>query len=78
MRMSKMLQVRNLPDSVHRVLKARAALAGMSLSDYVARELREVTERPTLQELQQRIKRRRHGALPVPAAQLIRAERDSR
>jgi len=76
--MSKMLQVRSLPDSVHGVLKARAAMAGMSLSDYVARELREIVERPTLQELEQRIRRRRRNQLPKPAAQLIREERDSR
>jgi len=37
--MSKMIQVRNVPDDVHRALKARAAAAGMSLSDYVKQDL---------------------------------------
>ena len=44
--MSKMIQLRNVPDSLHRTLKARAAMAGMSLSDYLLAEIREVAERP--------------------------------
>jgi plasmid stability protein len=43
-----MIQVRNAPDALHRSLKARAAMAGMSLSDYLLGELREIAERPTL------------------------------
>ena len=46
--MSKMIQLRNVPDALHRTLKARAAMAGMSLSDYLLAEIREVAERPTL------------------------------
>jgi plasmid stability protein len=53
--MYKMLQVRNVPESLHRTLKARAALEGKSLSDYVLDELRQMGERPTLQELRARI-----------------------
>ena len=44
--MSTMIQIRNVPDALHRRLKARAALAGMSLSDYLLSEIREVAERP--------------------------------
>lgn len=57
-RMSKMLQVRNVPEEIHRTLKARAALAGMSLSEYVLRELTRLTERPTREELRQRLEER--------------------
>jgi plasmid stability protein len=76
--MSKMIQVRNVPDALHRTLKARAAMAGMSLSDYLLRELREVAALPTLSEFQQRLARRKPVNLPGSAAELIRAERDSR
>ena len=53
-------------------------MAGMSLSDYLLMELREIGERPTLAELQQRIESRTPVKLPVSAAILVRAERDSR
>lgn len=76
--MSKMIQLRNVPDALHRTLKARAAMAGMSLSDYLLSEIREVAERPTLAELQQRLERRQPVDLPEPAAATIRTERDAR
>jgi plasmid stability protein len=76
--MSKMIQVRNVPDVLHRTLKARAATAGMSLSDYLLAELRDMASQPTLQELQQRIESRKPVHLPVSAAVLVRAERDAR
>ena len=44
--MSKMIQLRNVPDALHRSLKARAAMAGMSLSDYLLAEIKEIAERP--------------------------------
>jgi hypothetical protein len=43
-----MIQLRNVPDALHRTLKARAAMTGMSLSDYLLAEIREIAERPTL------------------------------
>ena len=46
--MSKMIQLRNVPDRLHRTLKARAAMAGKSLSDYLLAEIKEIAERPTL------------------------------
>jgi len=76
--MSVMIQIRNVPDGLHRTLKARAAMSGMSLSDYLLMELREIAERPTLAELQQRIESRAPVKLPVSAAVWVRAERDSR
>jgi len=53
--MSKIIQLRNVPDALHRTLKARAALAGMSLSDYLLAEIRQIAERPTLAELRERL-----------------------
>jgi antitoxin FitA len=76
--MSRMIQVRNVPDSLHRTLKARAALAGMSLSDYLLKELRMIAERPTMEELRKRIQQREPVMLPESAADAVRAERDSR
>lgn len=76
--MSKMIQIRNVPDSVHRTVKSRAALEGLSLSDYLLRMVRHSAERPTIEELLERARRRGKVKLPVTSAQLIREERDSR
>jgi hypothetical protein len=73
-----MIQLRDVRDALHRTLKARAALAGMSLSDYLLAEIRQVAERPTLGELRQRLLRRERISLPQPAARAVRAERDAR
>ncbi len=56
--MTAMIQIRNVPDTLHRRLKSRAALAGTSLSDYLLSELRLVAERPTLDELRARLEHR--------------------
>ena len=53
-----MIQIRNVPDALHRQLKSRAALAGMSLSDYLLSEIRRVAGRPTLDALRVRLDRR--------------------
>jgi antitoxin FitA len=74
--MSAMIQIRNVPDALHRRLKSRAALAGMSLSDYLLNEIRRVAERPTLEELRIRLQRRSETRLSVEPAQAVRAERD--
>lgn len=76
--MSKMIQVRNVPDGVHRTLKAHAALAGMSLSDFLLAEMRHLAERPTVAELRERVRRRPRIAGPVSAAVAVRRERDAR
>jgi hypothetical protein len=71
-----MIQIRNVPEALHRRLKSRAALAGMSLSDYLLSEIRQVAERPTVDELRARLRTRRPAALSVPPAEAVRAERD--
>jgi len=76
--MSRMIQLRNVPDALHRALKARAALAGMSLSDYLLAEIRQVAERPTLGELRERLHRRERVGSTLSAARAVRAEREAR
>lgn len=76
--MSAMIQIRNVPDALHRRLKSRAALAGMSLSDYLLQQIREVAERPTIEELRARLARRPTVTLSIDTADAVRAERDSR
>lgn len=76
--MSVMIQIRNVPDELHRRLKARAALAGMSLSDYLLAEIRAVAARPTLEELSARLEQRSAVTPSVPPAEAVRAERDGR
>jgi hypothetical protein len=49
-----MIQIRHVPEPLHRKLKARAALEGLALSDYLLREVRRVAERPTLDEIKER------------------------
>ena len=61
--MPKMIQVRNVPDDVHRILKARAATAGMTLSDYVKHDLESAASQPTVQELAARISARESTGL---------------
>jgi len=76
--MSRMIQVRNVPDALHRTLKVRAALAGMSLSDYLLAEIRRLAERPTLDDLRERLRRREPVSSALSAARVVRAERDAR
>ncbi|HDO52310.1 MAG TPA: hypothetical protein ENH05_06185 [Rhizobiales bacterium] len=76
--MSMMIQIRNVPNELHRRLKARAALAGMTLSDYLLKEIRAAAERPTLEELRARLERRPAVTPSVSPAQAVRTERDSR
>jgi antitoxin FitA len=76
--MSKMIQVRNVPDDLHRRLKARAAMAGMSLSEYLLRELKRSAARPTAEEMRSRLAGRARVELREPVAEAIRAERDAR
>jgi plasmid stability protein len=74
--MSTMIQIRNVPDSLHRRLKARAALAGMSLSDYLLAEIRQVAEQPTLEEMRARLERRSPVTPSIDLVEAIREQRD--
>ena len=73
----KMIQIRNVPDDLHRALKARAAQEGSTLSDYILAELPRLAEKPTPEQVLARIRQRSPVGGP-PAAELIRAERDAR
>ena len=67
-----------MPDALHCTLKARAAMAGMSLSDYLLTEIKEIAERPTLAELRDRLRTRTAVTLSLDSARLVREEREAR
>ena len=71
-----MIQIRNVPEPLHRQLKSRAALAGMSLSDYLLQEIRQAAERPTLAELRARLAARQGVTPSVAPADAIHDERE--
>jgi plasmid stability protein len=73
-----MIQLRHVPEDLHRKLKARAALLGLSLSDYLLQEVRRVAERPTVAELRNRLAHRTVVAPTIQPAKAVRAERESR
>lgn len=73
--MSKMIQIRNVPDELHRTLKIRAAQLGMTLSDYVLSELAGVVGKPTLAELSARILAKEPVDIGDSAAKIIREAR---
>jgi plasmid stability protein len=72
MSMSKMIQIRNVPDDVHKALKIRATREGMSLSDFLLREVTRVAEQPSLEEMIERIRRREPVELDEDPAETIR------
>lgn len=76
--MPRMIQIRNVPDQVHAVLKAQAAMEGVTLSEYLLREVRSLAERPTPAELRQRLAARTPVAPRLSPAAAVRAERDQR
>ena len=70
------IQIRNVPPELHRKLKARAAEQGLTLSEYLLREAERAVERPSIEEVTQRIRSRRLPKLTTPPADLIRADRE--
>lgn len=76
--MDRMIQVRNVPEAVHRTLKSRAALAGMSLSDYIKQQLVESASMPTLAELDARARQRAALTGEVTAQSIVEAVREAR
>lgn len=75
--MSVMIQVRNVPDHVHRALKARAALAGKSLSDFIGNELAALAALPSDDELKARLADAEPFTIKTSSASIIRRKRDA-
>lgn len=76
--MSRMIQIRDVPDHLHGTLKARAAKSGMSLSDFLKKELERIAHRPSMQEWLDRTQQERPVSSAKSAAQVIREMRDER
>lgn len=76
--MSKMIQLRNVPDALHRRLKACAASEGLTLSDFLTREAKKIAERPTKEEFLRRLQSRPVTHMTVSPTDVIREERDQR
>jgi hypothetical protein len=75
--MAKMIQIRHVPDALHRQLKARAAMVGLSLSDFLVREVRKIAEQPTPEEMIERLKQREPYRGKISPTQVLREERDA-
>jgi plasmid stability protein len=73
-----MIQIRNVPEALHRKLKSRAALEGKSLSDYLLGEVRKAAEQPTMAEMLERLRNLPPGDPSLSSEAAVRAERDSR
>ncbi len=76
--MSKMIQIRNVPDEVHREVKSRAARSGMSLSDFLLREVERVVEAPPVEEVLARVSAWARPHLSETPSEAVRAEREAR
>ncbi len=75
--MAKMIQIRNVPDELHRTLKVRAAKAGMTLSDYLLSEIEQVAKKPTLHEWLEQVSRDDPVEVDEPPEVVIRRMRDA-
>jgi plasmid stability protein len=75
--MSKMIQIRNVPDDLHRILKVRAAREGMTLSDYLLSEIELVAEKPTMKEWLDKVSRDEPVEVDESPAEIIRRMRDA-
>jgi plasmid stability protein len=76
--MPRMIQIRNVPDELHRRLKVKAAAEGLSLSDLLLREARRLAEKPSLDEIMARLRQRSPVKLRVSSVRIIRAAREGR
>lgn len=76
--MSTMIQIRNVPEDLHRAAKIRAANEGVTLSDLALRALEKEMATPTWEEIFARIDALPSIELEIPAAELIREDRDAR
>ncbi len=73
-----MLQIRSIPIELHRRLKARAALEGVSMSEFVLREIRKSLDRPRREEVLERLREQPRRQLRRRPAEVIRQEREAR
>jgi plasmid stability protein len=73
--MPRSIQVRNVPDDIHRTLRARAAEAGMSLSEYLLAEITRSARRPTIAQVLERAGRRPGGASVEEIVEAVRSGR---
>lgn len=73
-----MIQIRSVPEEFHRRLKARAAIEGVSMSEFVLREVRKALDRPTRQDILDRLRAQPVRRLRRHAADIVRADRDAR
>jgi hypothetical protein len=71
-----MIQLRHVPDALHRRLKARAAMSGLPLSDYLIREVQKIAEQPTAEEMRERLRQREPYQGKTSPTEVVRAERD--
>jgi plasmid stability protein len=76
--MSKMIQLRDIPDQIHSTLKARAAREGMSLPDFIKRELERTVERLGMSEWLDRTRKAKRIPMRRSAAQVVRELREAR
>lgn len=76
--MSRMIQIRHVPEEIHRRLKAQASLEGMTLSDYLLREVAKLSERPTAAQMQARLAQLSPVRTRVSVVSMLRQERDRR
>ena len=72
-----MIQIRNVPDELHRTLKARAAKAGMTLSDYLLSEIEQVAKKPTMKEWLEKVSRDEPVEVDEPPEVIVRRMRDA-
>jgi len=74
--MARTIQIRGVPDAIHRTLRGRAAAAGMSLSDYLRAEVVRVAERPPVADVLAQAGRRHGGASIEEIVAAVRSGRD--
>ena len=75
--MQTMIQIRNVPEALHRRLKARAAIEGLSMSRYILREMEKALERPSRRDLLEAIRSQPALELNPSPAEILRQERES-
>ncbi|MCY3837892.1 MAG: hypothetical protein OXH09_04465 [Gammaproteobacteria bacterium] len=73
-----MIQIRNVPDALHRQIKARAALEGVSMSLYILRQVERALARPSRRELVEAVRRQAAIGLDPPPAEIVQNERNTR